>query len=169
MTSFLSGRRPDTTKVWNFLTSFRDVGPDWLSLPQYFKVHNYTTLGAGKLFHTDCAPWNSSARHGGWSCDVCRSDRGPGNCDQPPNLDQPYSWSQVPNLPYQHPCQELCPQDGELWPVHIAACGDSASFEHFNDFNSTMASIGNLRYAARKRNETGAPFAILNGVFDNVV
>ena len=161
--SFLSGRRPDTTKVWNFLTSFRDVGPDWLSLPQYFKVHNYTTLGAGKLFHTDCAPWNSSAKRGGWSCDVCRSDRGPGNCDQPPNLDQPYSWSQ--DRPYHHPCQELCPQDGELWPAKIAACGDSASFDHFNDYNSTMASIGNLRYAARKRNDTGAPFAILNGVF----
>eukprot|EP01047_Picozoa_sp_COSAG01_P090124 COSAG01_NODE_22045_length_874_cov_1.251613_1_plen_163_part_01 len=27
--SFLSGRRPDTTKAWNFKTHFRDAGPTW--------------------------------------------------------------------------------------------------------------------------------------------
>ena len=39
--SFLSGRRPQRTKSWNFLDSFREVGPDWVSFPQYFKEHGY--------------------------------------------------------------------------------------------------------------------------------
>jgi hypothetical protein len=39
--SFMSGRRPDTTRVWQFLDHFREVGVghDWLSLPGYFKFH----------------------------------------------------------------------------------------------------------------------------------
>ena len=45
--SFLSGRRPQRTKSWNFRDDFRLVGPDWVSLPQYFKQHSYTTLGTG--------------------------------------------------------------------------------------------------------------------------
>ena len=37
--SFMSGRRPDTTKVWNFINHFReaDVGQNWTSMPEYFK------------------------------------------------------------------------------------------------------------------------------------
>jgi len=49
--SFMSGRMPDRTKVWNFQTDFRDVGTNWVTLPEYFKNRNYTTLGAGKLYH----------------------------------------------------------------------------------------------------------------------
>ena len=45
--SFLSGRRPQRTKSWNFRDDFRMYGPDWVSLPQYFKQHSYTTLGTG--------------------------------------------------------------------------------------------------------------------------
>ena len=49
--SFMSGRRPDTTRVFEFLDHFREVGVghDWLSLPGYFKLHGYLTLGGGKL------------------------------------------------------------------------------------------------------------------------
>ncbi len=49
--SFLSGRRPDVTESWNFLDSFREVGPDWVTLPGYFKEHGYYTTSAGKIFH----------------------------------------------------------------------------------------------------------------------
>jgi hypothetical protein len=43
----MSGRRPDTTRVWNFYDHFRQPksapgggagGEDWLALPEYFKV-----------------------------------------------------------------------------------------------------------------------------------
>ena len=36
--SFMTGRRPDTTKVWAGLGNhdFRVTGPDWISLPEHF-------------------------------------------------------------------------------------------------------------------------------------
>ena len=58
--SFMSGRRPDTTKVWNFINHFREpeVGANWTSLPQYFKQHGYYSYGAGKLYHPNHPPRN---------------------------------------------------------------------------------------------------------------
>ena len=43
--SFLSGRQPDVTQAWNFLTSFREApgGERFITLPQYFKEHGYFT------------------------------------------------------------------------------------------------------------------------------
>ena len=34
--SFMTGRRPDTTQVWNFVDSFRDprVGENWTTMPE---------------------------------------------------------------------------------------------------------------------------------------
>ena len=57
--SFMSGRRPSSTRTWNFKTSFRKSGIDtqgvpgsaWRTLPQSFKEAGYLTLGMGKLFH----------------------------------------------------------------------------------------------------------------------
>jgi iduronate 2-sulfatase len=51
--SFLTGRRPDTTLVWDLKTQFRDApgGAAWKTLPQAFKDAGYTTAGAGKVFH----------------------------------------------------------------------------------------------------------------------
>ncbi len=58
--SFMTGRRPDTVQVWNFIDSFRHSA-HWdnktdLTLPQFFKSHGYLTLGAGKLYHVS---WDS--------------------------------------------------------------------------------------------------------------
>lgn len=65
--SFLSGRRPHITRVWNFAEDFRSngVGPGWTTLPGNFKRNGYATLGCGKTFH-------------------------PGS---PYQFDYPYSWS----------------------------------------------------------------------------
>ncbi len=51
--SFLTGRRPDTLKVWNNSTHFRDgaAGPDVMTLPLWFKEHGYDTRCVGKVFH----------------------------------------------------------------------------------------------------------------------
>lgn len=51
--SFLTSRRPQRTKVWNFIDNFREegVGADWVSFPQYFREHGYTALATGKTFH----------------------------------------------------------------------------------------------------------------------
>jgi len=49
--SILTGRRPDTTQVWNHHDTFREVGPHWKTLPGYFREHGYATMGSGKIFH----------------------------------------------------------------------------------------------------------------------
>ncbi|EDQ87636.1 uncharacterized protein MONBRDRAFT_27026 [Monosiga brevicollis MX1] len=113
--SFMSGRRPDTTKVpvqrlhlsssnsldrdntsqhprvWNFINHFRqhDVGASWFSLPEYFKQNGYLALGGGKLYHPNVPPQN----------------------------DFPYSWT--PEYPYypnepanlNHTCLEQFPSN----------------------------------------------------------
>ena len=41
--SFLSGRSPQTTGVYNFIDSFREqtVGPNWTTMPEYFRKNGY--------------------------------------------------------------------------------------------------------------------------------
>jgi len=62
--SFMSGRRPDTTRVWNFQDHFREVGvgDKWQSMPEYFKNHGHLTAGSGKLYHPGVPPDNDWPR-----------------------------------------------------------------------------------------------------------
>eukprot|EP01084_Bolivina_argentea_P075637 137094_1 len=59
--SFLTGLRPDTTRVWSNGQYFRDTmingnGKTVITLPQYFKEYgNYYTVGSGKIFHPGAA------------------------------------------------------------------------------------------------------------------
>ncbi len=49
--SLLTGTRPDTTKVWDLVTHFRDALPNVVTLPQHFKNHGYFVQGMGKIYH----------------------------------------------------------------------------------------------------------------------
>ena len=49
--SFLTGMRPDSIKVWDQVTHFRKHQPDLMTLPQYFKENGYHSVGIGKVFH----------------------------------------------------------------------------------------------------------------------
>ncbi len=50
--SLLTGRRPDTTRIHtNGGATFRTRNPNWVTLPQHFKNHGYTSLSLGKIFH----------------------------------------------------------------------------------------------------------------------
>ncbi len=49
--SLLTGRRPLETRVLGNRTGLRDQHPDWITLPQLFREHGYTTLRSGKIFH----------------------------------------------------------------------------------------------------------------------
>ncbi|NGM61220.1 sulfatase [Sphingobacterium sp. SGG-5] len=50
-TSLMTGRRPNTTKVWDLKTHFRTTIPDVITLPQYFKNNGYHTQSIGKIYH----------------------------------------------------------------------------------------------------------------------
>lgn len=51
--SLLTGLRPDAIEVWDLYTNFRDKVPDVVTLPQFFKLRGYTSIGLGKTFHND--------------------------------------------------------------------------------------------------------------------
>ena len=54
--SLLSGRRPDSIKVWDLATHFREAFPDLVTLPQHFKNNGYHTRSIGKIYHGNGAP-----------------------------------------------------------------------------------------------------------------
>uniref|UniRef100_A0A4X1SVW1 Iduronate 2-sulfatase n=1 Tax=Sus scrofa TaxID=9823 RepID=A0A4X1SVW1_PIG len=74
--SFLTGRRPDTTRLYDFNSYWRAHAGNFSTIPQYFKQNGYVTVSVGKVFHPGI-----SSNH---------SD------------DSPYSWS----LPPYHPSSE---------------------------------------------------------------
>ncbi len=49
--SLLTGRRPDSTQVYDLVTHFRKALPDVVTLPQHFKANGYYAHGVGKIFH----------------------------------------------------------------------------------------------------------------------
>lgn len=60
-TSLLTGCRPDTTKVYDLETHFRDKIPDVITLPQHFKANGYHAQSVGKVYHgglDDKASWS---------------------------------------------------------------------------------------------------------------
>lgn len=50
-TSFLLGKRPSTTGVYDNLQWWKPAYPDEKPLPQYFRENGYLTVGSGKVFH----------------------------------------------------------------------------------------------------------------------
>lgn len=49
--SILTGMRPDEIQIWGNSKKIRDVNPEIITLPQYFKQNGYYTVGYGKIFH----------------------------------------------------------------------------------------------------------------------
>ncbi|KAL4231889.1 hypothetical protein ACF0H5_009465 [Mactra antiquata] len=75
-TSVLTGRRPDTTHIYDLSHYFRDLGGNFTTIPQYFKQNGYISAGIGKIFHhgsasnhDDPISWSMPYYHGkqyGW-------------------------------------------------------------------------------------------------------
>ncbi len=60
-TSLLTGLRPDSTRIFDLETHFRDTVPSVVALPQFFKNHGYHTQAFGKVYHSslnDEASWS---------------------------------------------------------------------------------------------------------------
>lgn len=60
--SFLSGRRPETSGIYDLATPVRAALSDAVLLPQFFRQRGYYSAGAGKIFHnarlSDTASWD---------------------------------------------------------------------------------------------------------------
>ncbi|XP_077164442.1 iduronate 2-sulfatase [Paroedura picta] len=121
--SFLTGRRPDTTRLYDFHSYWRVHAGNYTTLPQFFKENGYITMSVGKVFHPGV-----SSNH---------SD------------DYPYSWS----VPPFHPSSEkyentkVCKgKDGQLHanllcPVEVAEMPE----ETLPDIQSTKEAIRLLK------------------------
>ena len=60
----MTGLRPDSTKVWDLNTHFRDHVPDVVTVSQYFKNHGYQSISMGKIYHggfDDALSWSEPA------------------------------------------------------------------------------------------------------------
>ncbi len=57
--SLLTGLRPDKTQIWDLKTMIRDKNPGVVTLPQYFKMNGYQTIGMGKIFDPRSVDKNS--------------------------------------------------------------------------------------------------------------
>ena len=49
--SLMTGMHPDKTRVWDLKTDFRQVNPNVVTLPQYFRSRGYETAAMGKIYH----------------------------------------------------------------------------------------------------------------------
>ena len=47
--SIMTGMRPDKTRIWDLVTDFRQVNPNVVTIPQYFKEMGYETAAMGKI------------------------------------------------------------------------------------------------------------------------
>ncbi|CAG2213195.1 IDS [Mytilus edulis] len=85
--SFMTGRRPDTTHVYDLYTYFRSVGGNFTTIPQYFKSKGYETAGMGKIYHPGVASNNNDPLS--WSMPYLRGDH---NWE-----DKNHSWKGIPD------------------------------------------------------------------------
>jgi len=68
--SFLSGLRPEKTRVYTLKQPTRSHLRDWVMLPEYFRRQGYFTAQVGKIYHTgdgfeDPQSWDSELREFG--------------------------------------------------------------------------------------------------------
>ena len=72
--ALLTGRRPDSSRVWGMFYFRETTGANYTTLPQHFRQHGYRSIGIGKIFHPGVPSGGSLAsgedqdqRFGSWS------------------------------------------------------------------------------------------------------
>ncbi|XP_025086597.1 LOW QUALITY PROTEIN: iduronate 2-sulfatase-like [Pomacea canaliculata] len=66
-TSFMTGRRPDTTHVFDLKTYFRNTTGNFSTIPEYFKNNGYISQSSGKIFHPGIASGKTDDYPASWS------------------------------------------------------------------------------------------------------
>ncbi len=132
--SLLTGRRPDTLKIWDLPTHFRDTMPQVATLPQHFKNQGYFTQNIGKIFHN----WRQTL-HG-----------------------DPASWSVHAVLHFATHSSDKPQVEGQL-PPNLAhdpkcECRDTPDDAYFDGRIATLAI-----QALRQRKAAGKPFFLAVG------
>ncbi|XP_076240049.1 iduronate 2-sulfatase isoform X2 [Calliopsis andreniformis] len=119
--SFLTSRRPDTLRLYDFYSYWRtDVG-NFTTLPQHFKDNGYTTRSIGKVFHPGISSNNSD--------------------------DSPYSWTEVPYHPFTERYKDapVCQTNSRMPPSQNLVCPVKISSMP----NKTLPDIEILKEAKR--------------------
>jgi len=125
--SMLTGMRPDTLRIWDLPTHFRQHNPDAVTLPQLFKSNGYHAQCVGKIFHN-------------WRQDNWKGD--------------PTSWSVPSVLHYNSHSHDNPLVDGEI-PPNLASgeggveCRDVPDSAYF-DGRVAETAIAALRKAGQR-------------------
>ena len=64
--SLMTGLRPNSNKVWDLWTDFRETVPEVITLPQHFKNNGYHSVAIGKIYHNtkpDSLSWSEEKLH----------------------------------------------------------------------------------------------------------
>jgi len=136
--SFMTGRRPDTTQIWNLNDNWRVKHQLWTSLPGQFLAAGMLSLGAGKTYHDTV---QNGLKDGVFEYDHARS------------------WSPEA-LPYRNPCWTQgidcsgCPRrkkghDDEVgWDIEVLGATDESEAEEETSMARKLSperwSIGNV-------------------------
>lgn len=75
--SLLTGQRPDFTRVWDLKTQIRDMVPNVVTLPQYFRENGYITATIGKMFDQRSVDKGMDVRS--WSIPAVSYGKSPSN------------------------------------------------------------------------------------------
>ena len=146
--SFMTSRRPDTNKVWNFI----DANPlTTQAIPGYFRDHGYLSLGLGKTFHENQGAWNADKY---WNTSV--RPYFPYESNQCPQVGGTQGTpTTLPTVPPHH------------WPCGTAGGGQCISKDqHIWDYTLRMKSMEYLKYAANHYKNTSQPFFLMTGFRD---
>ncbi|KAJ8281732.1 hypothetical protein COCON_G00042510 [Conger conger] len=138
-TSFLTSRRPDTTRLYDFNSYWRVHAGNYTTLPQYFKSQGYTTMSVGKVFHPGIASNHSD--------------------------DYPYSWSVPPYHPpsFAYEKRKVCRgDDGKLHANLLCAVNvTEMPLKTLPDMENTAEAVRLLKSVK----ETGGPFFLAVGYY----
>nr|XP_012224641.1 PREDICTED: iduronate 2-sulfatase isoform X1 [Linepithema humile]XP_012224642.1 PREDICTED: iduronate 2-sulfatase isoform X1 [Linepithema humile]XP_012224643.1 PREDICTED: iduronate 2-sulfatase isoform X1 [Linepithema humile]XP_012224644.1 PREDICTED: iduronate 2-sulfatase isoform X1 [Linepithema humile]XP_012224645.1 PREDICTED: iduronate 2-sulfatase isoform X1 [Linepithema humile] len=136
--SFLTSRRPDTLRLYDFYNYWRDTVGNYTTLPEHLKNNGYTTMSIGKVFHPGISSNGSD--------------------------DSPYSWTEKPFHPYTNRYKNapVCKTTSQseaatnlICPVYVSAMP-----------NKTLPDIETLREARkfiRKHRRDSNPFFLAVG------
>ena len=140
--SFMSGRYPDTTKIYNVFSDFRmrsNPANPIIPIPQWFKQHGYLSFGGGKIYHPNHPKMN----------------------------DRPFSWSEGTvnrTVRYFDDHDHGCPNGGDPKQGGCYGCPEDKPDEEFYDGRLASWTIDALR-AAKEDQLHGEkkPFFIATG------